>query len=238
MELDIVLREMGGNPIQRDPELYYFTIFGTPSSSAPWGWRVEGHHLSVNFTIADGKPVATSPSFMGSNPAEVRTGSRQGLRVLGAEEDLGRALMTALDSGQRAMALLEGAAPREIITANAVEVKPLSPVGISVSRLRPDQTAMLRKVLDEYLSRMTDPVAAERRARLDRSDFSQITFAWAGSINRGDPHYYRIQGPSFLVEFDNTQNGANHVHSVWRDFDGDFGRDLLREHYQEAPHLR
>jgi hypothetical protein len=238
MELDLVLREMGGNPVQRDPELYYFTVFGTPSGTAPWGWRVEGHHLSVNFTISDGKPVATSPSFMGANPAEVRTGSRQGLRVLGAEEDLGRQLMTALDSTQRTLALIAPTAPTEIVTTNAGEVKPLSPVGIGVSRLRPDQTALLRKVVDEYLSRMADPVAAERRARLDRSDFSQVTFAWAGSINRGDAHYYRIQGPSFLIEFDNTQNSANHVHSVWRDFDGDFGRDLLREHYQDAPHQR
>jgi hypothetical protein len=95
---------------------------------------------------------------------------------------------------------------------------------------------MLRRVLDEYLSRMTDPIASERRARLDRTDFSQVTFAWAGGIARGDPHYYRIQGPTFLIEFDNTQNNANHVHTVWRDFEGDFGRDLLREHYREAPH--
>jgi hypothetical protein len=236
MELDLVLREMGGNPTQRDPELYYFSIFGTPSTSEPWGWRVEGHHLSVNFTIAGGRPVATSPAFFGANPAEVRTGSRTGLRVLGMEEDLARELVTSLDPGQRALAIIAATAPRDIITGNAPEVDPLSPAGIAVSRLRPDQVAMLRRVLDEYLSRMTDPIASERRARLDRTDFSQVTFAWAGGIARGDPHYYRIQGPTFLIEFDNTQNNANHVHTVWRDFEGDFGRDLLREHYREAPH--
>ncbi len=236
MELDLVLREMGGNPAQRDPELYYFSIFGTPSTNEPWGWRVEGHHLSVNFTVADSRPVATSPAFFGANPAEVRGGSRTGLRVLGAEEDLARQLVTALDAGQRAVAIISDAAPRDIVTGNAAQVDPLSPAGIGVSLLRPDQVAMLRRVLDEYLSRMTDPVASERRARLERTDFSLLTFAWAGGIARGDPHYYRIQGPSFLIEFDNTQNNANHVHTVWRDFEGDFGRDLLREHYREASH--
>jgi hypothetical protein len=236
MELDLVLREMGGNPAVRDPELYYFSVFGAPAAGRPWGWRIEGHHLSVNFTVIDGAPVATSPSFFGANPAEVREGSRRGLRVLAAEEDLARQLITALDSAQRAVATIPGAAPRDIITGNAAAVNPLSPVGIPVSQLRPQQATLLVGVINEYLSRMADRIAGERRARLERTDFSRVTFAWAGPVERGQPHYYRIQGPSFLIEFDNTQNNANHVHSVWRDFEGDFGRDLLREHYRDAPH--
>jgi hypothetical protein len=235
IELELVLRELGGSPTQRDPEQYFFSIFGTPGSGM-WGWRFEGHHLSLNFTVSDQGIVATAPAFFGANPAEVRTGSRVGLRALAAEEDLARALITALDAQQRATAIIAAAAPNDIVTMNRPRVDPLSPAGISVARLNPAQTAQLRRLIDEYLSRMADDIAAQRRASLERSDFSQITFAWAGSIERGQPHYYRIQGPSFLIEYDNTQNNANHIHSVWRDFAGDFGRDLIREHYESADH--
>jgi hypothetical protein len=166
----------------------------------------------------------------------VRSGSRQGLRALAAEEDLARELVTALDAEQRAAATIATEAPRDIITGNAAEVDPLSPVGIGVARLTERQSALLVRLLDEYLSRMAPDLAEARRARLRATDFERVTFAWAGSIEVGQPHYYRVQGPSFLIEFDNTQNEANHIHSVWRDFDGDFGRDLLREHYRDAPH--
>jgi hypothetical protein len=236
MELELVLRELGGNPDVRDPDLYFFSIFGEPGSSEPWGWRAEGHHLSINFTIASGTLVATAPAFFGANPARVPSGSRQGLRALPAEEDLARELVTALDPAQRADAVIAVEAPRDIITGNAAEVDPLSPAGISVARLDAQQSALLVRLLDEYLSRMAPDLAAERRAELETTDFDRVTFAWAGDIAAGEPHYYRIQGPSFLVEYDNTQNDANHIHSVWRDFEGDFGRDLLREHYGSAPH--
>ena len=236
MELELVLREMGGNPAMRDPELYYFSIFGTPGPGQPWGWRAEGHHLSLNFTIAHDTAVATAPSFLGANPAEVRTGSRRGLRALAAEEDLARELVTSLDAAQRATAIIATEAPRDIITGNAGQVDPLSPVGIPITQLRANQSALLLRLLDEYLGRMTPELAAARRAQLERTDFARVTFAWAGSIERGAPHYYRVQGPSFLIEYDNTQNSANHIHSVWRDFAGDFGRDLLREHYRSGVH--
>jgi hypothetical protein len=236
MDLENVLRELGGNPAMRDPELYFFTVFGTPSAEAAWGWRVEGHHLSVNFTIARGQHVATSPSFFGANPAEVRTGSRQGLRPLAAEEDIARELVTSLTSEQRGVAIIATDAPRDIITSNANEVDPLSPAGIAVGQLTAQQRGILVRLLDEYLNRMASDLASARRARLETTDFDRVTFAWAGSMERGQPHYYRVQGPTFLIEFDNTPNQANHIHSVWRDFDGDFGRDLLREHYREAPH--
>jgi hypothetical protein len=121
---------------------------------------------------------------------------------------------------------------------NQLDINPLSPVGIEVSKLAPAQSALLRRLIDEYLTRMADPLAGARRSRLESSDFSRVTFAWAGSIERGQAHYYRVQGPTFLIEYDNTQNNANHIHSVWRDFQGDFGRDLLREHYRQTPHPR
>lgn len=236
IELELVLRELGGNPAVRDPELYFFSVFGSPSPPGPWGWRVEGHHVSLNFTVVKDSLVATAPAFLGANPARVLSGSRQGLRALAAEEDLARDLMRSLDAEQRAAAVIAAEAPRDIITGNAGQVDPLSPAGIPVARLRPDQAARLVRLLDEYLDRMAPDLAAARRARLAESDLGRITFAWAGSIEVGQPHYYRIQGPTFLVEYDNTQDNANHIHSVWRDFAGDFGRDLLREHYRSGVH--
>jgi hypothetical protein len=236
IELELVLREMGENPRVRDPELYFFSIFGTPSSAAPWGFRAEGHHLSLNFTFVHDTLIATAPAFFGANPARVRSGPRQGLRALADEEDIGRELVLSLDERQRRDAVISGATLGDIVTGNAARVQPLSPIGIRVTDLRPEQSAILVRLLDVYLGRMAEPLAANRRASLERTDFGAITFAWAGSTRPGEAHYYRIQGPSFLVEYDNTQNGANHIHSVWRDFNGDFGRDLLREHYSNASH--
>jgi len=236
IELELVLREMGGNPAVRDPDLYYFSIFGTPAHAAPWGFRAEGHHLSLNFTLVRDTLIATAPAFFGANPAEVRRGARRGLRALADEEDIGRELVLSLDERQHADALISATAPRDIVTGNAARVEPLSPIGIRATQLRPEQAAILVRLLDVYLGRMAEPLAAHRRAALERTDFREVAFAWAGSTRRGDAHYYRIQGPSFLVEYDNTQNGANHIHTVWRDFDGDFGRDLLREHYRTARH--
>ncbi len=236
MELELVLRELGGNPDVRDPDLYYVSIFGEPGGSAPWGWRFEGHHLSLNFTVVDGAPVAWAPAFFGANPAQVREGSREGLRPLAAEEDLARSLVRSLSPEQQDVAVVDTETPRDIITGNALQVDPLSPAGISVAELSSQQVDQLVLLLDEYLSRMADDLARERRERIQASGLSEVGFVWAGSLQPGEPHYYRIQGPTFLVEYDNTQNEANHIHSVWRDFDGDFGRDLLREHYEEAPH--
>jgi hypothetical protein len=236
IELELVLREMGENPVVRDPELYYFSVFGSPGPEQPWGLRAEGHHLSLNFTVVGDSLVSTAPAFMGANPAEVRVGSRVGLRPLAAEEDLARELIHALDEAQRAAAVIANVTPRDIVTGNAARVEPLSPIGIRVTALRADQVQLLVRLIDEYLGRMAEPLAERRRAALEQTDFSEVAFAWAGSLERGRAHYYRIQGPSFLIEYDNTQNNANHIHTVWRDFDGDFGRDLIREHYRDGPH--
>ena len=234
IDLELVLREMGGNPRVRDPELYFFSIFGTPSRSAPWGFRAEGHHLSLNFTLVRDTLIATAPAFFGADPAEVRSGARRGLRPLADEEDIGRELVLSLGERQRSIALISATAPRDIVTGNAARVDPLSPIGIRVAELRPEQAAILTRLLEVYLGRMAEPLAAQRRAALERTNFSEVAFAWAGSTRPGEAHYYRIQGPTFLVEYDNTQNAANHIHTVWRDFDGDFGRDLLREHHRNA----
>ena len=220
----------------RDPELYYISIFGTPSPKTPWGWRFEGHHLSVNVTVVGGELIATAPLFMGSNPAEVREGPRKGLRALAGEEDEARMLVQSLDVNQRAVAIYQEKAPSDILTMNHRKVDPLKPEGLAASAMKSEQRKQLMKLIDVYLARMPEDVASERRAKLTAGGLDKISFAWAGGIERGDYHYYRVQGPTFLIEYDDTQNNANHIHSVWRDFNGDFGTDLLAEHYRAQPH--
>jgi TonB family protein len=238
ISLEPVLAQLEGPSRRwpRDPELYYFSIFGTPSAKAPWGWRVEGHHISLQFTVVKGEMVSTTPLFFGANPAEVREGERKGLRALAGEEDRGRELILALDEKQRAVAIFDKTAPGDIITMNKRKADPLKPEGVAAGQLNKQQKALLEKLLNEYLSRMPQDIADERWKKLRAAGFDKIYFAWAGGVNKGDPHYYRIQGPTFLVEYDDTQNNANHIHSVWRDFNGDFGDDLLREHYQTSQH--
>ncbi len=226
-----------GNVLVRDPVRYFFSVFGTPSPRGAWGWRVEGHHVSLNFTVINGNLVASSPTFFGSNPAEVREeGPKKGLRILASQEDSARALLMALDEAQRKQALYDPAAPNDIATMNALDIKPLSPAGITADRLTPPQRDMLMAVIDAYTGAMAADIAAERLDKIRKVGVEKISFAWAGDAARGQRHYYRVQGPTFLIEFDNTQNNANHVHSVWRDFTGDFGRDLLREHLKAVAH--
>jgi hypothetical protein len=237
MELEDVLQAMeGGGRFARDRDEYRFTIFGVPSSGATWGWRFEGHHISLHFTIVDGTVAVASPAFLGANPAEVREGPQRGRRVLGDREDAGRALIRALDVAQREATIIAVDAPSDILTGNAPAVDPMEPEGIAASRLDARQRELLLGLIDVYLGVMSDDIAEYRRHALLAGGTDAIRFAWAGGIEPGEAHYYRVQGPTFLIEYDNTQNDANHIHSVWRDFDGDFGRDLLREHRREHPH--
>ena len=236
-DLETILKAIENGSAMRDPEQYAFSIFGTPSAKSAWGWRVEGHHLSLHFEVANGSSVASSPTFFGSNPAEVRVeGPKKGLRVLGEREDTARALLMALDETQRKAATIADVAPTDIVTRTAAKVDPLSPAGVAAAAMTPKQREMLMAVIDTYTASMAPDIAAERLAQLKGAGLEKITFAWAGDFERGKKHYYRIQGPTFLIEYDNTQNDGNHVHSVWRDFNGDFGRDLLREHVALVPH--
>ena len=237
VDLENILKALENGSAMRDPEQYCFSVFGTPAAKGVWGWRVNGHHLSLHFNVANGSVVASAPTFFGSNPAEVRVeGPKKGLRVLGDREDSAHALLNALDETQRKTAVLEGAAPGDIVTKTAVKVDPLSPVGIAASAMTPKQREMLMAVVDSYSSSMAPDIASERMAQLKKAGLEKITFAWAGESEVGKKHYYRVQGPTFLIEYDNTQNDGNHVHSIWRDFNGDFGRDLLREHVQSVKH--
>jgi hypothetical protein len=231
MSLEDVLRIMEKDSGERrNPEKYYFWIFGTPSETGTWGYRVEGHHISQNYTISNGR-VVDAPSFFGANPARVPDGPRAGLRVLAAEEDLGRELITMLDAEQRKTAIVDAKAPGEILTSNSRQAALKGQAsGISAQKLTAAQNAKLIELLSEYTGNLPEQVAQYRSEQIRKAG-KNIYFAWAGGINKGDPHYYRIQTANFLIEYDDTQNGANHIHTVWRDFTGDFGADLLKEHY-------
>lgn len=236
MALEQVLHEMENNSPKRDPEKYHLFLFGKPSTETPWGWRVEGHHLSVSVTIIDGETVVTTPAFFGANPGEVRKGALKGLRVLGEEEDLGRALVKNLNVQQKKTAILSGRAPNDVINGPGRTAEPLSPKGIAASDMTEVQTRILRKLISTYLRKFRAELTAGDWQQIEKAGFENIHFAWAGEIAAGKPHYYRVQGPTFILEYDNTQNKANHAHAVWRDFKNDFGEDLLKQHYQRSPH--
>ena len=272
--IEHVLRELEGEraSFRRDSSLYHVTIFGTPGGNEPWGWRFQGHHISLNCVIVDGTLVAPLPTFFGSNPAQL--GDQ---RPLAAETDLARELLASLDVEQRARAVIAAAAPVDMMTANLrsigdgdtpptpwelmgaprtdAAVQELArrrarlgldethdsalrytqaPRGIAASELSDGQREHLVALARTYVDRMPDELAAYEWGRIEASGIGGIHFAWAGSDAIGEPHYYRLQGASFLVEYDNTQNDANHIHSVWRDATSDFGADLLARHYAEA----
>jgi len=218
-------------PFVRDPDLYYLSVFGTPSMRGAWAIRYEGHHLAFNWTFIEGAGIASSPQFFGSNPAEVRSGEQQGTRVLATEEDLGRQLVKSLSASQLRAAMIPGEVPRDIFTGAQKEIAALEDLGISYAQLNSQQQEILLSIISEVASAQAEIVARERLRVIMDGSIDSVKFVWIGGMERGDAHYYRIQGESFLIEYDNTQNEANHVHLVWRDFEGDFGRDLIRLHY-------
>lgn len=236
-QLETLLRDIeGGRGPARDPELYFFTFFGEPTEGGTWGWRYEGHHCSQNWTIVNGKSIAGSPQFFGANPAEVRQGAMKGTRVLRAEEDLGYSLLRTLTDSQRSLAVLPGPAPADIVTRNERKAAIQADTGITYAALNHDQQGTLLALIEEYLNAQPRVLARQRLDKIRGAGLGNITFAWMGGLERGVGHYYRVQGKTFLIEFDNTQNNANHIHCVWRDFNGDWGEDLLEEHYHNSPH--
>lgn len=217
----------------RDTELFFFTVFGEPSPKGAWGWRYEGHHLSLNWTIVDGRLAASTPQFFGANPADVREGSQKGTRALAAEEDLGRTLVKSLRPDQLAQALVGEAAPEDTLTAASRIASIQKDEGIPYAKLDAEQQGLLLSLIQEYAASQAPAEAQTRLARV-KVDLANLKFAWMGGREKGQGHYYRIQGTTDLIEYDNTQNGANHIHAVWRDLDNDWGEDLLAKHYAAA----
>lgn len=267
----------------RDPQRYFTRIFGNPGGDEPWGWRFGGHHVSVNHVIVGGELAASTPMFLGADPADSPLLGGHLHRPLAAVEDLGRELVRSLSEEQRAQALLSPIAPVDLASGNlstyadgdgdlpppladvwrvpfdgrlgelvdslqeAMEAKvgttsetaeavrlTHTPRGLSASELTDEQQAIMRGLLDTYVRRIPDSVADLEAAKYADDQIGDLSFAWAGGIEKREPHYYRIQGPRLLAEYDNTQRDVNHIHSVWRDPVNDFGRDPLRAHYAQS----
>lgn len=235
IELENVLVELGGDPEFRDAGAYFIALYGNPATDSLWAWSFEGHHLSLNFTVSNGK-LSAAPRFFGASPATIPEGSRKGERTLDREVDLALELINALSDQQKTEAIFQSVPFLDIVTTNATEVGPLGPVGIEAYKLNADQKNLLRDLIKEYLSSFPENLAMERERKINDEEFDEVRFGWAGALVKEGAHYYRIQGKTFLIEFDNIQVDANHIHTVWRDFDGDFGRDLIREHYLNSNH--
>lgn len=236
IELESILREVEGrspSDTYRDPLNYYFTIFGTPSSSKPWGWRLEGHHITLNFSSVNAAIESSTPSFFGSNPAIVPSGAEKGKQILKEETDLGFALVNSFSRDQLGKARFSETAPHEIITGNDRRATELLPKGILYTEMDESQKKQFLKLLDVYVKNYAFGFSSKLMDKIKKAGIENLSFAWAGSLKPGAGHYYRIQGPMLLIEYDNTQNNANHVHTIVRDLTNDFAEDILREHYEK-----
>ena len=227
MSLEAILRDQEKKgAMVRNPDWYFFSIFGTPSKTGKWGWRVEGHHLSLNFTMDGGQVLAATPSFYGANPAEIKGGPNKGLRILGQAEDLAFQLFKALDADQKKIA--HQAKQFKEIEQAKVTPPAREPVGLPAAKMTEEQRGILLKLLRAYTNRMPEEIAAAEWKHVKEGGIDKIHFAFTGADELGKAHTYRIQGPTFVVEFLNEQgdsagNRANHIHSVWRKTKGDFG---------------
>lgn len=235
--LEDVLREIeegrGRDASYRDPGLYFVTVFGDPAGDEPWGWRFEGHHLSLNFSSAAGG-VAVTPAFFGSNPGRVRAGAQAGLGVLLQEESLGRRLVELLDAAQREVGVIDGPVPRDVLlspggSADRLDVRK----GLAYADMTTAQRGLVELLLEEWTGNLEPGLARAQAARMREAGLDGVRFLWIGSADAEEPHYYRLAGPRFVIEFDNTQDGANHIHTVWHDPERNFGADLLRAHLHE-----
>jgi hypothetical protein len=236
MALENILREVENRPADdkyRDPLNYYVTIFGNPEDKNPWGWRLEGHHISINFSSADGGIISSTPTFWGSNPAVVKTGRYTGRQILKQETDLGFTLVNSLNLDQLKVAVIADKAPSEIITGNQRKAELQEPKGLAFADMSEPQKKLFMQLLNVYVKNYQLGFSKRLMEKIEKAGIENLSFAWAGSLQPGAGHYYRIQGPILLIEYDNTQNNANHVHTAVRDLTSDFAEDILKEHYQK-----
>ncbi|GEO04710.1 hypothetical protein AAE02nite_23740 [Adhaeribacter aerolatus] len=243
MELEVILKALENRPpddTYRDPDKYYFSIFGNPTAQDPWGWRVEGHHLSLNFSSITGQVISQTPAFMGANPAIVPDGPAKGKQILKQEAALGFTLLHSFSAEQLKTVVIAEKAPNEIVTGNARKAMLEKPVGLRYPQMTPAQQKIFSQLLQLYLNNYQQDLARALRQKVEKAGMDNMYFAWAGSPEpgAGKPHYYRIHSPVILIEYDNSQNNANHVHTVIRDLTNDFGEDALKVHYQKHLHKK
>ena len=239
MKLEDTLREFaeaaGRKAPHRDPGRYSVSFYGDPSKKSPWGFRLQGHHISWNFSLIDGRIAASTPAFLGANPAEVQKGAHAGLRALPEEEDMARDLLAMFTDEQRDATILNHKAPRDVLWGPGKMKKVIGKErrGLSLKAMTGEQRELAWDLVRVYVRNLKPAVAKEEIRKIREAGLNEIHFAWMGSTKRGEGHYYRLHGPTFAIEYDNTQNGANHVHTVWHDLTNDFATDLLRQHYEK-----
>jgi len=237
IRLEEVLRRLETfGVLLRDPENYAVTVFGAPGGAAPWGWRLEGHHLSLNFTLVPGKPIAMTPAFLGANPAEVPSGPHKGLRALAAEQDFARTLARSVEPRLRSRLIIGTQSLGDIVSGPGRATSLATTAGLPLADMTGDQRSLALRLVEEYARNMRAELAEAELRRLREAGVESLHFAWAGSLEPGKAHYYRVHGPTLLIEYDNSQNDANHIHSVWHDPRRNFGLDLLRSHYETGHH--
>jgi hypothetical protein len=237
IQLEEILRLVEQRPQNdnyRDPGKYYFSIFGEPDPTAPWGWRLEGHHLSLNFSSLNQRLISGTPGFLGANPAIVLSGPEKGKQILKDETELAFVLLRSLDEAQLEKAIFSKKAPFDIITGSSRKAMISEKQGISFAELNAGQQRSFLELLSVYVHRYTRLFAKQMMLDIESAGLDNLRFAWAGDRQPGPghPHYYRIHGPTLIIEYDNTQNNANHVHTVTRDLKHDFGGDELLKHYR------
>lgn len=238
MQLELVLKELEQRKPEdhyRDPGKYFVTIFGIPSDKTIWGWRFEGHHVAFHFSADKKQLVAGTPSFLGTNPAIVQSGPQKNTQVLKEETDKGFALLHALSAEEITKAVIDTTAPAEILTEANRKAMIDHPAGIKYTELLPEHQQQLLQLINLYINRYTTLFAGTMLKEIQTAGLDNLWFTWAGNTTPvlGKPYYYRIQGPTIIIEYDNTQNNANHVHTVIRDLKNDFGGDMLLEHYRQ-----
>ncbi|MEQ9408606.1 MAG: DUF3500 domain-containing protein [Fuerstiella sp.] len=207
---------------KRHPHRYYVSIFGTPGPKSLWGWRFEGHHLSLNFSIKDGQIVSSTPEFFGANPGLIDAGPGRSLRVLGKREDIARQILKACPDSTRSQLWLSKEAPNDIRGGGVAQPVVDKPQGLRYADMTPEQKQLLKDLLAEYLTAMPATVVRERMQQIEDAGLENIYFGWWGGSELNEPHHYVVQGRTFIIEYNNTQNSANHVHAIWRNLDGDF----------------
>ncbi len=237
IEVEGILGALTDRPDFRDPANYALAIFGLPSADEPWSWRFEGHHLSLTFTIVPGVGVAATPSFFGSNPATVPSGHRQaGAELLVQERKLGFGLLHDLNDVQKRSAVIATRSLGDIVTGPGRETSLSCVQGLALREMSEAQRRIAMQLVGAFIGHLRPELAALEELKIRESGVEAIHFAWAGSLKPGSPHYFRLHGPSLLIEYDNTQNAANHVHTVWHNPANGFGNDMLKEHYARSAH--
>lgn len=241
IQLEIILKELEKAPPESDyrsPEKYYFTIFGKPDDKKLWGWRIEGHHLSLNFSSEQNKVVSGTPLFMGSNPGIVPSGEKKGYQILNDEANYGFELLSSFSEEQLKKVIVSDNSPNEILSSNKRKAAALASEGISFAEMTPPQQKLLMRLISMYVKNYPFGFANEFMQKIEKAGLNELKFVWYGGKKYGDKgHYYRIQNDVLLIEYDNTQNNGNHIHTVVRDLTNDFGEDVLKKHYK-AEHAK